>query len=268
MPKSVKRAVEKSNEGGPPAKSAVVSGASGNKISARFFKVGERASTVDTVIARFKELLKNGTIRPGDRIPSESELAASFQISRGSIREAVKSLVGLGVLTVKRGDGTYVAESIGQSLSDSLIIQLLSSKFDKKNLVEFREMFEYGILAQAVNHADDEDIARIREAHARMLDLVKSRHFTAEGLYRAETEFHFAVSRATHNPLMEKMYNFIFELFQPTIMRTHQKKDSTTDRGTIDETHSLILEAVTKRDHAVGRRAVELSIAMWIRLMD
>ncbi len=264
---TVKEGVKARRSGGE-AVPAKPQSAAGNKISARLFRGEERKTTGDMVIDKFKELLKQGAIRPGDRIPSESELAVSFQASRGSIREAVKSLVGLGVLVVRRGDGTYVADSVTKPLADSLIFHLLSSKFDQKNLIEFREMLEYGIIAQAINHATNADIKEIAAAHSAMLELVETRRYTAESLYQAEMEFHFRVSQATHNPLMEKLYNFVFELFQPTIMRTHQKKDSTTSQGTIDATHSLTLEALVKRDHDIGRRAVNLSIALWSRLMD
>ena len=63
-----------------------------NKVSARLFRTTRKVSAIDRVIHKFKELLKNGELKPGNRIPTETELAKSFGTSRGSIREAVKMI--------------------------------------------------------------------------------------------------------------------------------------------------------------------------------
>lgn len=238
------------------------------KISARLFKVKERTSAVDMVIEKFKELLKSGELRAGDRIPSETELADSLHTSRSSIREAVKSLAGFGILEVKRGDGTYVSSTMSNSLFDHLIFHLLASNYDKRNLIEFREMLEYGVVAQAIKNISQDDLAMIKAAHEDLEKMLRSGDISPEALYKAETRFHFSISRATHNPLVEKIYNFTFELFQPTIMRTHEKKISTDVRGTIQATHSAILESLEKRDHNLAQKAVDLSIETWSSLMD
>ncbi|HTP58575.1 MAG TPA: GntR family transcriptional regulator, partial [Spirochaetia bacterium] len=104
----------------------------------------QRASAVDTVIHKIRELVKSGQLKPGDRLPNETELSKAFGTSRGPIREGVKALVALGVLDVRRGDGTYISESSARTAVDQLLFQLLLSKAEQKELRELRSMMELG----------------------------------------------------------------------------------------------------------------------------
>ncbi len=170
-----------------------------NKVSARLFKTSRKVSAIDRVIHKFKELLKNGELKPGNRIPTETELAKSFGTSRGSIREAVKMMVSFGILQVKWGDGTYVAQSIGDSIFDHQLFQLLINKTDYQHLQELRRMMEHGIVLLAIDSAQDEDIAKIEEAYQAHTELVARHEWNAEKLATVDARFHASISSSTLN---------------------------------------------------------------------
>lgn len=249
----------------------------GKQISAMLFQSAERKSTVKIVIDKFKEVLKDGSLRPGDRLPSETELCKSLQASRSSIREAVKTLVGFGVLDVRQGDGTYISRSMSNSLFDHQLFQILASNYDRGFLVELREILEIGVIDLAIQNMTPEDLQNIEDIHKKIKGMLILPKFDPNDTRKAETEFHFALSHATHNPLLEKLYNFTFELFVPHINRSHeaiaklktQGKNSSriADRDYIINVHEGILESLRRRDPKMARQAVRKSLKIWRKYM-
>jgi len=102
----------------------------------------KRGSAVDLVINGIKQMVVTGRVRPGDRLPTEMELAASLSVSRGSVREAMKILSAFGIVDIIRGDGTYVATSMRKTFFGPLFFSLIASKGDAERLVELREMVD------------------------------------------------------------------------------------------------------------------------------
>ena len=78
-------------------------------------------SVVQSVINRLTDAIKNGELKPGDKMPSEIELAESLGVARSSVREAIKILSYLGVLESKRAEGTFVCEGFSESMIDPMV---------------------------------------------------------------------------------------------------------------------------------------------------
>ena len=85
------------------------------------FRANKRESAVDLVVNNIKQLLIEKKLKPGDRLPSELEISEGMNVSRGSVREAMKILSAFGLVDIKIGNGTYVCETPGNSLMDSLL---------------------------------------------------------------------------------------------------------------------------------------------------
>ncbi|MGI5888583.1 MAG: FadR/GntR family transcriptional regulator, partial [Oscillospiraceae bacterium] len=86
-----------------------------------FFTYSKRESAVDVVINSIKQLLIDGKLKPGDKIPNELEISQGLGVSRGSVREAMKILSALGIVDIKVGNGTYVRSKPDSELLDSLL---------------------------------------------------------------------------------------------------------------------------------------------------
>ena len=106
------------------------------------FRANKRESAVDLVVNNIKQLLIEKKLKPGDRLPSELEISEGMNVSRGSVREAMKILSAFGLVDIKIGNGTYVCETPGNSLMDSLLFSFFVSNPDLENLYEFRHVFE------------------------------------------------------------------------------------------------------------------------------
>jgi GntR family transcriptional repressor for pyruvate dehydrogenase complex len=211
-------------------------------------------SIVSVVLTRIKEALLRKTLKPGDYLPSETELTRTFGVSKSSVREAVKMLQAMGVVEVRRGQGTLVRTQPGAGYISPMIFQLLMESGYPDDLVELRLMFEPAYTVMAMRRATDEDLARIGKALERLEASVRSRTQVAED----DLAFHLAILRATGNRLVVRIGETIFQLFEPSISISMQH---IPERAVQD--HRRIYEALCARDEARLREAVLQSYGGW-----
>ncbi len=101
-------------------------------------KLIQSTSLIDEVIEQLKGLILDGALKPGERFPTEYELCAQLGVSRTAIREAKKSLIGMGLLETRRGQGTYVREDIFDGLMEKASLSLRMGAESIKELIEAR----------------------------------------------------------------------------------------------------------------------------------
>lgn len=151
------------------------------------------------VVSEVERLIATGHLVPGQRLSSERELGARFGVSRTVIREAVHELSAKGLLEVRTGDGTYVAEFNASHVSDALsrlLRTLNSSEFGHRTIWEFRRPMEVEIAGLAAERAAGEDIKHL-ESYVDQLD---DDTLTRDKFIRADVQFHLVLAEATHNP--------------------------------------------------------------------
>ena len=119
----------------------------------------------DVIEQQLEFLILEGTLRPGEKLPPERELAKQFDVSRPSLREAIQSLEGKGLLLRRQGGGTFVQSNLWQSVSDPLAELLADHPESQFDLLETRHALE-GIAAYyAALRGTEEDLQRIRDCH-------------------------------------------------------------------------------------------------------
>ena len=153
-------------------------------------------SVVQQVINCLTDGMISGELRPGDRLPSEPELASQLGVARTSVREATKILTYLGVLESRRSEGTFVAGGFSESMIDPMVYGIILGRGkDFDSLIELRELIEYGIMRLAIcSRLDDfEDAAAGRRGEV------------VEAYFRADDAFHDAVSAMCQNDLVDKI---------------------------------------------------------------
>ena len=126
----------------------------------KLFKANKRESAVDIVVNNIKHLLMERRLKPGDRLPSESEISEGMGVSRGSVREAMKILSAFGLVDVKVGNGTYVCEKPGSTLMDSLLLSFFVTNPDPEKLYELRQVIEIDVLEMILRHYDENTAER------------------------------------------------------------------------------------------------------------
>jgi GntR family transcriptional repressor for pyruvate dehydrogenase complex len=216
--------------------------------------VAGKDSIVSSVIDRIREALLRRDLKPGDYLPSETELTQTLGVSKSSVREAVKMLQAMGVVEVRRGQGTLVRTQPGAGYISPMIFQLIMESGYPDDLVELRLMFEPAYTVMAMRRATDEDLAQIGQALERLEASVRSRTQVAED----DLAFHLAILRATGNRLVVRIGETIFQLFEPSISISMQH---IPERAVQD--HRRIYEALCARDEARLREAVLQSYGGW-----
>ena len=202
----------------------------------------KKESAVDFVIKTFKEQLEKKELRPGDRIPNETELSEMLSVSRGSVREAMKILSALGVIDIQRGNGTFISQPDSLSSMDPVLFSFLLMSPTKKEIMDFRTAVEREVLYMAVKNADDEDIKNLRE-NLENFKSVSGDGQTLESL-KLETDltFHHLLGKATHNGFMERVYAFAMNYFSPYLLKTYESQDmNSTEYQKRNETNELFI---------------------------
>lgn len=198
---------------------------------------------------------------PGSKLPNENDLSAALQVSRTTLREAISFLVAQGVLEIRRGKGTFVADPLpatGMNLGD---LSGLRSRVRAKDLFEMRLIFEPATVALACQRASDEELLQIQKKAQRMEEIA------ADGgdWPAADQEFHWAIIKASHNEYMRQLYPIINkavnEILQISQNRHHMQEIAVAD-------NRLILEFLLKRDEAGARHAMSIHMKHLINTLQ
>ena len=171
---------------------------------ASYLKNLKSESVVQKVINCLTDGMVSGELKPGDKLPTEPELAATLGVARTSVREATKILTYLGVLESRRSEGTFVANGFQESMIDPMVYGIILNKgedFDR--LMELRELTEVGILRLAIKKRSEEGLETIREKLDAFSDAVEQENLTAA--FQADNDFHDAVSSLCQNDLVDKI---------------------------------------------------------------
>jgi len=223
-------------------------------------KIEKREEATDFVVKTIKRLLISKKLNPGDKLPSEYELSQSLKVSRGSIREAMKILSAYGIVKIKRGDGTYIADTSDRVLFDPLLFRLIISQGDVNELKELREVIELGIIKLAIENANQEDIDSLEKAYKYTAEKIRLGEFEDEVLIETELMFHTALGKATGNRLVQTIYNLVMDLYVPNIYK--DKRDEMFGQEALS-CHRPIIDSIIKRDLKAGEKAIKHSVDVW-----
>ncbi|MCX5442387.1 MULTISPECIES: FadR/GntR family transcriptional regulator [unclassified Streptomyces] len=167
---------------------------------------GESAlSVVDVAISRLKKRIESGEFAPGQRLPPETALANELELSRPSLREAVRALAMAGVLDVRRGDGTFVTD-----LRPDRLVRAIGSFLDLANdtgldeMLECRKVIEPGATALAATRIDAATLDALHQRIERMRTL-----HDPEELVREDLAFHADIVAATGNRTLESLLSSV-----------------------------------------------------------
>lgn len=170
-----------------------------------YLKKMERTSVVQNVIDSLTAALLNGDLKPGDRIPTEAELSEQLGVARNSVREAIKILVYLGVLEIRRADGTFVCDGFSDSLVDPMIYGIILNQENTQELNELRVMMETGVLRLAIEKGSEEEIQVLHDRLADLKAAIFAEGANAESVFPMDNAFHDAITEMGHNTMVAKL---------------------------------------------------------------
>jgi DNA-binding FadR family transcriptional regulator len=222
-------------------------------------QVSSLAPSLATQVAReIGRRVVAGGYQPGDLVEDEGALAERFRVSRSVVRDAVKILVGKGLLEVRRGIGTRVKPRANWGLLDDDIMAWYQSAPPNaemlRQLMDLRQVIEPKAARWAAERGSREDHAEIRSAIERMEDKTAS----VEEFVNADAIFHRSILRATKNEFLGAMEGVIFSALLSSIRLTNA--DPRDNESSIPY-HRVVYEAIAKRDGAKAEAVMETLLA-------
>lgn len=163
----------------------------------------KKVNMSDRIIEIVKDKMLSGEWGPGTRIPSETDLAQMFGVSRLTCRNAIQRLAALGVLEVRVGDGTYVKEfSIETFMQEASDFIFTNDVLD--DLGDFRFFFETDCMVLACARRTEDEIVQLEVIHQDMVDAAE--HGDLEAFVKTDLRFHEAICQMTHNKYFQMVY--------------------------------------------------------------
>jgi GntR family transcriptional repressor for pyruvate dehydrogenase complex len=224
-----------------------------------FTALSKNSSATQAIFNQIKDSLMAGKFKPGDRLPSELELSEEFGVSRLTVREAIKMLRALGVVDVKRGDGTFFASQINGVILEPMVFALILGQGNPASLVESRLYIEQTIMEVIMKHCTPEDIKNIESKIEEMARNINSGNGESKKLLQCDLDFHQAILDATHNPILITIGMTLMKLFINSMERT------LTVCGAVRamEVHRVILRAIQEQNVEAAKLGVQKSLEAW-----
>lgn len=201
-----------------------------------------------------RKAILNGELKPGERLPAETELARQFSVSRPTIREALSALVTQGLIdkVPGAGGGSFVQtvdhKALGEILQDSMhnLLSLGSVSFDEVAMA--RQFLEVPSVMQAAQHRKDEELVELRA----ILKEQKSRSVDDPAVSELDAQFHVAVARMSGNRILASMVYALHRVSEPV---AYLDLSPEVGRETFRQ-HQRIVTSIEEKDPTAARAAI------------
>jgi GntR family transcriptional repressor for pyruvate dehydrogenase complex len=210
----------------------------------------ERNSVAEQVAKTLLDLIRTKNLKPGDMLPPERELAATMQVSRPSVREALRGLQILGVLKVRQGYGIYVSALDATELLAPLQFLLTLNAENINALYEVRQLIDLGVARKAAERITAADILRLKQLVVMQRDLV----FDPLSFRASDLKFHTIIMEATGNSFIVRTSNALY------LLGFEYRRIASETPGVLQQSladHELIVDALARHDADATASAVE-----------
>ena len=206
-------------------------------------------SVVQQVIDSLTEAMIQKELRPGDKIPTENELSESLGVARNSVREAIKILVFLGVLEIRRPEGTFVCNGFSESMINPMIYGIILNQGDSyDSLMELREMTEAGVLRLAMEKQTKEDMEGLSRALAQMNEAFFREPQDLQASFEADNRFHDTIMEMGRNVMVSKINNIVRILTESVRYDTVSGMITSGRADELYEAHERIYQMLCEKD--------------------
>ncbi|MED3891414.1 FadR/GntR family transcriptional regulator [Peribacillus frigoritolerans] len=200
------------------------------------------------------EMIRSGSLKPGEQLDSIQQLAENFQVGRPAIREALSALSSMGLIEIKQGEGTFVKTFDPAIMNHPLSAALLMDQDNIKHLLEVRKILESGTAEVAAKKRTEENLIELKD----MLFNMEKVSDDEELSDKADISFHVAVANASQNELLITLMNHVSELMTEK-MRDIRRAALYSEEMTLKqlyEQHVRIYDAIVAQDEDGARSAM------------
>jgi len=200
------------------------------------------------------EMIRSGSLKPGEQLDSIQQLAENFQVGRPAIREALSALSSMGLIEIKQGEGTFVKTFDPAIMNHPLSAALLMDQDNIKHLLEVRKILESGTAEVAAKKRTEENLIELKDMLFNM-DKVSDDEELSD---KADISFHVAVANASQNELLITLMNHVSELMTEK-MRDIRRAALYSEEMTLKQLyqqHVRIYDAIAAQDEDGARSAM------------
>jgi len=210
----------------------------------------------EDIVEQIKQFINEGKLKPGDQLPAERELAERLQVSRVSVREAIKTLEMLGFVDIRPGDGTFIRDTNTDDIIRPLAMFLAVERHSLLDMFELRRIFETAAAGLAAERADAGEVAHIGLLLEKMKQGINLQD--SEMGEEFDLAFHYAVMEATHNSLLTRLFRTVSEEFAKanSTARRQLFLGSADNLGKIIDQHERIYAGILKGDARAASEAM------------
>jgi GntR family transcriptional regulator, transcriptional repressor for pyruvate dehydrogenase complex len=219
--------------------------------STRLHTPSANGAITPNLVRQLREMIQSGELPLGSKLLPERELAQKLKVSRSSLRQALKALESMGVLSSRMGMGTFVRTDMdsGSLLSDPMEFVVRTNQISRTKLIEARQFLDVEVVGLTAERGTRESITLIGHQLERMRSASGNPHSMAE----ADHGFHLAIIRGCQNEVFELIYSPISKfLWEDLSERMHRFDPAETIR-----LHELIFNAIENRDVEGARQAMK-----------
>ncbi|MBV0890945.1 FCD domain-containing protein [Paracoccus sp. Z118] len=217
-------------------------------------------SKAETVALHIETLILEGSLRPGEPLLPERELAERLNVSRPTLRTALKALERRGLLTGREGRGLEVSRLGAAAITDPLLRLLAERGEAADDYLEFREIIEGASAAMAASRANAVDLERLRACAARIEQAYAAADPAEEA--EADTELHLAIHEASHNLVLLHIMQALSPMLRTDVLQNRQRLFTIPDvREVFRDQHLAIVRAILDRREGDAKAAAEAHLS-------
>jgi GntR family transcriptional repressor for pyruvate dehydrogenase complex len=234
----------------------------------------QRPTVTETLIQQILSLIREASLKPGDKLPSEKEVIEATNASRPSVREALRALKTMGIIETRPGAGSFLRQPEPAAFIRPEVIPMVLMGEGLRDILEARKVLECHV-ARLAARCDPDDLAPLEA----LLDVPESRLNSSQDVYRFTWAFHMALADIAGNPVMAKLVRILYEMVSEVEFKLYWPY---VDYNKEIERHRTLCEAILRgeeeadlamRDHIdfVGRvveRGLESGAGLTDRLRE
>ena len=220
------------------------------------FQTAKQTKVFQDVVAQIQEAILDGRLKTGDTLPSERQLKEMFNISRGTLREALRVLEQKGLIEIKLGvgGGSVVKDVNEDQVSESLALLIRSQKVSLNHLAEFREDVEGIIAAHAAKRCTEADISQLRELLKKARKCLDQGTSQRDAFIEIDKQIHMTLAAVSQNPIYISVLHSVHE----NIHRYYEKYLSMAERE-LNENYEDLCDLVDRVEKGQADEARELA---------
>ena len=223
-------------------------------------RVNRHRSAAEVVMDGIKEQILCRQLRPGDQLPNEFDLCKLFNVSRGSLREAIKILATMGILELRQGVGTFVSAGSSTFIQDSLFFNLFLTYPNEEDITPLRRIIENDVMELIIDNFDKNQEERLcmRRSLEELAQMIQAQRPHME-LVANDMQFHRYMASACKNGIIESIYRSLIEYIQHSMRESDQKQPPER----IYSSHQKTVETaeLARRDQIT--QAVDFALELW-----